>query len=238
MNKKGQVYLLAALILSLVLYNLASVVNFAHFESFKADFERVSDNYNVESTRLVNSVLKTEQEPFDALSNFTVLYMSYVKSQSPNFGLIYVFNREGKMRIGNYLKKPVIIDTTGNYDISRLGGCYEKISARIDFKGLKIDLPIVDLQDLENCYQDFAYTNVIYIALEDVDEYGVSKTYWYPFSISEGGVELMVVNQLEEGNQRKVSVSGELVIGEVRKTLEELREECNKGIRQKDCGAL
>ena len=47
LNKKGQIYLLAALILGFVIYGLSTVVNKSEQQKIEGDFERLSDNYNI-----------------------------------------------------------------------------------------------------------------------------------------------------------------------------------------------
>ena len=57
MNKKGQIYILAALILSIVVFSLSQTINKFQQEELEEDFEKLSDNYELESSKLINSLI-------------------------------------------------------------------------------------------------------------------------------------------------------------------------------------
>ena len=57
MNKRGQVYILAALIISVVIFILALRPNVIIQEKIEDDFEKLSGNYEYESTRFINSLI-------------------------------------------------------------------------------------------------------------------------------------------------------------------------------------
>ena len=55
MNKRGEIYILAAIILATILYSLATTVNYIRQERMDDDFEKISKNYELESSKLIKS---------------------------------------------------------------------------------------------------------------------------------------------------------------------------------------
>lgn len=200
MDKRGQVYILAALILTAVLYGISRQSNLLFQENIEDDFNKLSENYNIESAILINSLLNNNADVVDGFSNFTVLFTSYSKSQNPSFGLIYAFDFENEIQIGNFLSKEIIIDSgTGETSLSRLNGCYNDISATVRFHGLSFD-PGLSLIDIGECTTKIPSTEKIWIGIEDL---------WYPFEIKEGQPQVMIVSKEEVKEQRKVFIGGE-----------------------------
>ena len=212
MNKKGQVYILAAMLLSVVLYGLSAVPNFSVQQQFKGDFEKLSNNYEIEGSKLVNSVLSSGGDITESFTNFTVFFMSYSKSQTPNFGVIASLSYKNSIRIGNYLKKPVLIDI-GDGKEEEINGCFDKIPASLIFKGLVIDLPAAEIKDIQTCFIDIPYKENIRIGF--IEQKGPSEEIiWYPFKVKANAPQLLIVSLLEEGPQRKVNIAGEGYIQE------------------------
>ncbi len=215
MDKKGQVYVLAAIILLVILYGISIVPNFSVQQEFKGDFEKLSSNYEIEGSKLVNSVLSSGGDVVESFTNFTVLFMSYSKSQNPNFGLITSLSYKNNIRIGNYLKKPIIIDS-GDGNPREINGCFDKISSLLMFKGLIIDLPATEIKDIQKCFTDIPYKENIRIGF--IEQKEPSEVVWYEFKIKANTPQLLIVSLLEEGYQRRVSIAGE---GYVKGSVEE-----------------
>ncbi|MDD5254066.1 MAG: hypothetical protein PHG05_03090 [Candidatus Nanoarchaeia archaeon] len=200
MNKRGQIYILAVIILALVLVGIASIVNKASQEKIEGDFERLSENYDEESARFVNSLVFSEDiDMVNKFRGFTSFYSSYAKSQNPGFGLIYAFSyksAEGnKVNIGNFLDQSIYIKDP---DIGELSGCYDKISATIDFDGISF-LSEANREEIETCNKIINYQPEIWIQIgEDV----------YSFEIIPGQPQLVVVSRFEKNEQRKVFIGG------------------------------
>lgn len=205
MNKKGQVYIIAAILLSFIIYELTTVTNVVVQQPFKGDFEKLFTNYEIESSKLVNSLLISGADVSDSFSNFTTLYMSYSKSQNLNFGLITSLSYKNVVRIGNYLKKPIVIDDGGK--LYYISGCFEEIPASMVFKGLLIDLPASRIEDLQECLIEIPNMKKVWIGFLDQTE--PTEIVWYPFEIQAGKPQLLVVTMQEEGKQRQVQVTGE-----------------------------
>ena len=206
MNKKGQIYILAALILSIIIFTLSQTINKFKQEKLEGDFEKLSNNYEKEASKLINSLINTEGDILDPFSRFTLLFTSYSKSQNPDFGLIYSLDYNGRIQIGNFLNKQIIVDngTMSEQDPNQLNGCYDKISAVIRFQGLSCDAGI-DLKDVEECTLIIPSTTRIWIQIGE---------FWYPFEIIKDKPQIMIVSRLESQEQRQVFIGGEGFIEE------------------------
>ena len=111
MKKRGQIYILAALILIFVIFILVSQSNVIRELVLENDFERLTKNYEAESSRFVNSLLAAKENISDKFLEFTIYFTSYSKTQNPDFGLIYLFDYDNKLHIGNYLNESIKIQT-------------------------------------------------------------------------------------------------------------------------------
>ena len=196
MDKRGQVYILAALIISVVVFILVLRPNVVVQEKFEDDFEKLSGNYEYESTRFTNSLINQELGVSSSFFNFTLLFTSYSKSQNPNFNLIYAFGFDDKINIGNFMEEQIVIDDGDNQYI--LNGCYDKINAVIEFQGLNFESDI-DYKDVEECLLTIDFTENICINMGDL---------WYPYELK-NKPQIMIVSREEAEEQRKVFIGGE-----------------------------
>lgn len=226
MNKKGQIYILASILLSLVLYGMSTIPNMVVQQEFKGDFEKLTKNYEQESSKFVNSVLLSEKDVLESFTNFTVIFMSYSKSQNPNFGVITLLSYKNQLRIGNYLKQPILIDT-GTGELKNLNGCFDKISSLLIFNGVTIDLTAAEIKDIEKCFIDLTPSEKVWVGI--VEQKEPLQVLWYPFKVIPNKPQLMVINLQEEARQRRVNIAGEGYVTEeehevqesdIRKTLE------------------
>ncbi|MBS3117758.1 hypothetical protein J4430_02670 [Candidatus Woesearchaeota archaeon] len=201
MQKRGQLYIIAALIFSAVLYTLATQANTYRQEDFAEGFDDLSTNYATESERLVNSLLYSNQDVLSGFTNFTLLFTGYTKSKNPSFGLIYIFEFNETIQVGNFLDRPIIIDTgdAQSYDFHNLEGCFDRVSAVVKFAGLSFSSDVA-AGDIQECILTFPTKDQIWIGVDDA---------WYPFSVVRGKPTLMIVTRQEAQEQRKVFIGGE-----------------------------
>src|SRR3989338_5694531 len=208
-NKRGQIYILVALVLAMVIFGLNTVTNKASQVNIESNFRELSSNYAVESTKLVNSLLTNQEEVAPAFINFTLLFTSYAKTINPNFGLIYAFEYQGKVYIGNYLDTRLNLRCDTCTDAKSLRGCFEEIPASITFEGLEADINV--------------YNNVIgecNLTLEDADFIGgvipnyldiTIKNIPYSLKLKRGTPDIGIVSWEANQGQRKVFLGGDFV---------------------------
>lgn len=134
MEKRGQVFLLAAIILSLAIFSLVLIYNNYEEKILLEDFPDLSKNYQVEAKKVVSeSLISGDSASITEikLNTFTEDYLNkYARKVDPNIGFIYIFRRtteqviNGKnkviMNVKNYLSNK---DLPANvYPVYDLGG--------------------------------------------------------------------------------------------------------------------
>lgn len=105
MNKRGQFFILGAMIMALALFVLMVRVNTYEEKILLEDFPDLSKNYESESVKVVNDALLNNLDENKALSDFTKDYVNYARTLDPNLGFVYVYyNRtSGEAVVSNYL---------------------------------------------------------------------------------------------------------------------------------------
>jgi len=209
MYKKGQIYVLVALIMSVIIFGMVSVSNKVEQESVESDFEELSSNYAIESTKLINSLLG--KDITGAFRNFTRQFTSYSKTKNPKFEIIYAFDYNNTIYIGNYLKEKIIIANcteTGCSLLPPLSGCFSIVPASVSFDGLTLDIQLDPIEtNLSKCETNISYdpSNPITRLIISVNEVA------YQFGIKRGKPELIIVSWESQAKQRKVFTEGTFV---------------------------
>ncbi len=207
MNKRGQLYILVALVMAIIIYGMVTISNRVEQESVESDFEDLSTNYATESAKLINSLNDEPEKIPKAFKNFSLLFTSYSKTQNQKFELIYVFDYEGKLYIGNYLKNRIFYctneDCTNYYQ--PLEGCYSTVPASVSFDGLTLDVNMPTKEVLGECEEVIDYgdtIDIIYITINDVT---------YQFDVRKDRPQVFLVSWENQVEQRKVFTGGELI---------------------------
>ncbi len=202
MEKRGQVYVLAAIVMSIIIFGMVSVSNKALQESVASDFERIANNYAAETAKLVNSVAG-KQDIMPAFKNFTLLFASYAKAQSPRFELISLFDYNGQLYIGNFLKERIII-SYGSTILPPIEGCYSNVPATISFDGLQVDVPVY-YSAVGNCERTETYG-------APIDSITISiGNLAYQFDLKKDQPEVVIVGWETNAKQRKVFTKGSFI---------------------------
>ncbi len=203
-TKKGQVYILAALILGLVIYGLSTVVNKFEQQKIEGDFARLSENYDVESSKLINSLIFNNKEVFNSFTEFTSLFTAYSKSQNPSFELIYSLEYNDTVQVGNFLSKQVIVyDGNSEYNLS---GCFESVKASINSLGFSFSSN-EHLELIRNCTLELPTVSWVQIKIDDK---------WYTVNITKNKPQIMITATLTAEKQRSVFIGGEGFVNEGR----------------------
>ena len=123
MNKRGQVFLIAAVILALALFSVSVTYNSISVSPPLTEYRKLSDNYLTEYPKVVNFARFYNANEADAVSDFNSVFLGFARQKEPNFGVFYTFkDSRGNINIVNTLNKKVlhieVVD--GNRDV-RLG---------------------------------------------------------------------------------------------------------------------
>lgn len=197
MDKRGQIYILVALILALVLYMLMTKTNIIYEHEIIDDFETLSKNYDIEASKFMNTLLgsTTEKDVKNDFDDFTKKFTDYAKNQNPDFSLIYIFDYEDKLYIGNYLKYPIIVE-----DEYVLMGCKEGAVTIVSTAVGGVEVPV----DIKGCILSMPTQSTLQVTI------GSNS---YKIDISEGRPEIVIVSREDKGEQRKVYTKEEFVGG-------------------------
>jgi hypothetical protein len=209
-NKRGQVYLFTVIILAFVIYSLYTSTNVVRETIIDDDFEELSFNYDVESAKFVNNLLKNNDPVVDAFERFSKLFTIYAKTKNPEFSLIYFFDYideasidETALYIGNYLDESVVI-SNGYIDIE-IAGCFDKIDTSLAIGGVNLSLGNVDVGDVQSCIvknKQLSNQQNLLLRIDDVE---------YPFDVSQNHPEIVIITREKRGEQRKVYTKGKFL---------------------------
>ncbi|MFH1377022.1 MAG: hypothetical protein ABIH25_05295 [Candidatus Woesearchaeota archaeon] len=118
MNKRGQFYLIIVIVLALVIYGVTYQSNTIQESKTFEDFHDISQNYLVESKKIINNNLQKSplESPLVNLDIFTISFLQYAKARDPNLELLYIYrdDEENKIFLQNYLGENVDL----NYNLS------------------------------------------------------------------------------------------------------------------------
>lgn len=104
MNKRGQIYILAAFIVCMLAFLLVSTPNIIREKVLLQNFEDLSNNYLTESPKIVNEALDEKHNIQGELGGFTKKFIeNYAENQDPKIGLIYIYSDKNGVIIQNYL---------------------------------------------------------------------------------------------------------------------------------------
>ncbi|MDD5651304.1 MAG: hypothetical protein PHF86_12960, partial [Candidatus Nanoarchaeia archaeon] len=109
MDKRGQFFILGAIILMLALFVLIVKVNTYEEKMLLENFPELTSNYKTEAPKVINDALLNNQDPVNSIESFTGSYIAYARTIDPNLGIIYAYRnpKTGEILIQNYGKGPI-----------------------------------------------------------------------------------------------------------------------------------
>ncbi len=215
MDKRGQIYILAAILLSVVIYSLSMIVNYVQQEEIKTEFKSLAENFEVEAPKLINSVLRNGEDPQESFTNFTFLFTSYAKTKSPNFKIFYALAYGDKVYFGNFMDDYITIynpcPSSSEYctqtEKISIPGCMSNISAQISFDGLVVELPTGWKDQFETLKDECVQS----ISVSGLENFCVEiKGNMYNLSIEENIPKIFSLSRLSTGKQILSSAQGEV----------------------------
>jgi len=105
MQKRGQIFIVGAIVLCLAIFVLVAKVNKIERKIIVKEFPYLAENYYRESVKVVNQAILQGEDPEKALSNFTEDFVEYAKTIDPNLGLVYVYYNGSEAVVFNYNPK-------------------------------------------------------------------------------------------------------------------------------------
>ena len=202
--KKGQIYILSVLIIGFLLFTIITPSNFIHQRVIDDDFEELSKNYQLESSKLINQLLNKEGTNEEVISdtflNFTVLFTSYSKTKNPNFGLIYAFPYNGEEFVGNYADTDLTFVAGGSSTNHYLPGCFSEVSTSVSLYGISLSVPDIVPADYAQCIKSISYPSedTIKFTIEGIE---------YDFQLKPSRSDIIIVSRENLQEDVKVFIS-------------------------------
>jgi hypothetical protein len=188
MNKRGQFYIVIALILSMTIYGVTYRVNTIEEPKVWEDFNKVSENYITQTAIVINGALKNKNNVSKNLNNFSASFLGYAQERNPNLGLLYIYSNGEDLTVRNYL------DETGAVGNQTVFGTNQElvqdVTIRIGGKDFIYKIPVTS----ENFGEDWSSATM------GNDPFNLSIAgIIHPFDLSGGNPEFKVIIRSESG---------------------------------------
>ena len=107
MNKKGQFYLLTALLLCAFIFVISPGLR----KSSTSDntFIELKDNFVAESYDVINYAIYSEDDLSTTYRDYVQKFLKYSARRNVDFGVLYILAYDNRIEIDNYLNSPVRI---------------------------------------------------------------------------------------------------------------------------------
>lgn len=106
-SKKGQFYLLTAIIFCSVMFML--LYNRQPIPKVNPEFGKLYNNYIYEAPVAINNAIYENKNLSKNFDNFTINFMTFAKERNIDFRVFYVLVYDDKLEVVNYLKHAVNI---------------------------------------------------------------------------------------------------------------------------------
>src|SRR3989344_7788193 len=111
MDKRGQFYIIIAIIISLAFFSIITPQNRVEETILFQDFNDVSLNYVQEAPKVANYGIFNDLDVKDVLSDFTRNFLTFAKQRNPTIELIYVYNNGTNVNMKSYLNETSVVET-------------------------------------------------------------------------------------------------------------------------------
>mgnify|MGYP001598050381 CR=1 FL=1 len=201
MDKKGQIYILSAVIIAFIIYVIFTPSNIIRKSSEPSNFYDIAKNFERESAHFLNALITSNDPIYDEFLEFTVLFTSFSKTKNPEAGLVYTFVYDDVLYIGNYAEDTLEVNAEGRR--ITVEGCLSDIDTSFSIGGLELEIPDVDLGHYRQCLVEVPLT----YQLETIDltliEPDGSRTE-FSADFGENNPDLMIVAKEKQGASRRI----------------------------------
>jgi len=109
-GKKGQFFIIAAVIMILVIFTVTRKYNTIKQQVTLEDFNELSEGHRSESPIVINSALFRGGDPVTDLANFSEQYVGFARTLEPSYGVFYAYvDSQDRIHIKNHLNDRVIV---------------------------------------------------------------------------------------------------------------------------------
>ncbi|PIN78099.1 hypothetical protein COV15_00360 [Candidatus Woesearchaeota archaeon CG10_big_fil_rev_8_21_14_0_10_34_12] len=118
MNKKGQFYILAAVIIIGIILGLGVAVNTAKINSKPEKFYDMSGEFGKEAYKVIDYSIANQEDIDNKIENFTETYIPYLKQSEPDTDITFIFGDYNEVQVVKYsdIKGKIKIVSSVNED--------------------------------------------------------------------------------------------------------------------------
>ena len=124
-DRKGQFYLIAAIIIIAIIVGLVAKLNVARVNQPPLPFVELSENFEREAIKIIDKGIlagKSFDEIEADLETFASNFTEYTAIKSPKVGFLYVFGNATNITVVNFLLKDAKVDFSDKSIITTGGG--------------------------------------------------------------------------------------------------------------------
>jgi len=98
-SKKGQFYIIAAVIIIVTLSGLVAIVNYAKTRPEPIKFYDLSEQFYGEASKVVDYGVINNADVQSKLDNFTKTFLKYSNSKEPNINFVFVYGNSSSLTV-------------------------------------------------------------------------------------------------------------------------------------------
>lgn len=211
MNKRGQIFVFAAIIIGLVTFLLFTKPNTMHEEILLENFGQVSQNYLTEIPNVVDNSIYNEELVEDNLQRYTNDFLvKYARRElDPNVGIIYIYTNGTDIILDNHLNNEIVTFTGLDVTDIKIFSSDEQIegSLVLDGTGITGDASTSLCETID---PNIPPDQIPYCVIKKSNLFGKDTLtlkigeYSYDFKIDTQSPNIIAIIKSSEGNTTKV----------------------------------
>lgn len=148
MNKKGQFYIIMAIVISLIIYSLYLPQNKIEEVVLFEDFKDISQNYLTESPKVVNHyIYKNLDDKFlrQKITDFTEDFLEQIQQRNPNVNLVFFLSNGTHIYIKSFYDQTILFEQTEKYQLPLYGDEQESLNSiklKVSGKDFEQQVPV------------------------------------------------------------------------------------------------
>ncbi|MEK6974069.1 MAG: hypothetical protein AABW41_02430 [Nanoarchaeota archaeon] len=111
MDKRGQFYIILAIVFSLLFLTIVMPVNIVQEAILIQDFNEVSNNYVQEAPKAANYGIFNDKDTRVILTGYTKDFLTFARQRNPSIELIYIYNNGTNVTVQSYAKESIVVET-------------------------------------------------------------------------------------------------------------------------------
>ena len=208
MDKRGQFYIIMAIIIGLVVYSLYLPQNKLEETVLFEDFKDVSVNYLTEAPKVINHYVYKNVEDENlkiAITDFTTDFLKQIRQKNPNINLVFLYSNGTHIFIKSYYDQGILFEeqNTTKKIFGEEQASLNSIKLKVSGKDFEHEVPV----KMKNFGNDFTSTSAPLTADELVLEIG-GIFHTFPISTNNNGNEFQFLLEIDNGEVKNIYNSG------------------------------